>query len=147
MLELIAIAYPDETVAGQAVKELERCADHLSIEADAAAIMICERDANCQLITTRHQGATAAWSSFWGVLFGSIMNEAEESGIEPEFRQQVRGALTPSTSLLIIAIEKVRAKTVIEALSQFGGTVLSCMPIVGESPDLWKSLGRGDVRI
>jgi uncharacterized membrane protein len=147
MLELIAIAYSDETVAGQAVKELERRADDLSIEPDAAAVIICERDANCQLITTRHPGATAAWSRFWGVLFGGVMNEAEESGIDPEFRQQVRGTLTPSTSLLIVAIEGFEAETIIEALSQFGGTVLKWALSAEGSADLWDSLDRGNVRI
>jgi uncharacterized membrane protein len=55
-----------------------------------------------------------------GALFGKI----EKSGIDKEFQQQVRDLLTPGTSALFVVVEKVTPDKAVEALSQYGGTVL-----------------------
>lgn len=125
MPDLIAIAYAEETIAGQAAEELERCADDLPIDPDAIGVIVCERDASCQLTTSRQPDATAAWSKFWGVLFGVLMGEIESTAIDSEFRDQVKSLLKPGTSMLFIAAERVSPETATEALSQYGGTALS----------------------
>src|SRR5204862_1595678 len=70
MPELIAIAYAEETIAAQAAAELERRADDLPIDPDAIGVIVCERNGCWQLTTSRHPGATARWSKFWGALLG-----------------------------------------------------------------------------
>jgi len=55
-----------------------------------------------------------------GALFGKI----EKSGIDKEFQQQVRDLLQPGTSALFVVVEKVTPDKAVEALSQYGGTVL-----------------------
>jgi uncharacterized membrane protein len=126
MPDLIAIAYAEETTADQAAEELGRGADDLPIDPDAIGVIVCERDGSCRLITSRHPGATAAWSKFWGRLLSIAMNEFATSGIDPAFREQIRAALTPGTSILFVVVGRERAERAVEAVSQYGGRPLRC---------------------
>ena len=127
MPELIAIAYADETIAGQAAEELERRCGDLPIDPDAIGAIVCERDGGrCQLTTSRHPGATAAWSKFWGALLGVVMGECEMSGIDSSFREQIKDMLKPGTSVLFIVVGRVSPELAIDALSHYGGTALKC---------------------
>ncbi|MBS1882020.1 MAG: hypothetical protein JSS97_03580 [Actinobacteria bacterium] len=126
MPELVAIAYPDEVRAGRASEELERSAEELALDRDAASVVICEHHGGCQLTTSRHPGATVHWSQFWGVLLDLILGGAEAAEIDPGFRASLRGLLRPGTSALLIAIGPAGRAGVLEALRPLGGTVLSC---------------------
>jgi uncharacterized membrane protein len=126
MPHLIAIAYAEETIAAQAAEELERRADDLSIDPDAVGVIVCERDGSYQLTTSRHPGATAGWSKFWGVLLGVVMGDVEVSGIDPSFRQRIKAKMKPATSILFVVVGRVRPEQAVEALSQYGGTALKC---------------------
>ena len=126
MPDLIAITYPEETTAGQAAEELERRADDLPIDPDAIGVIVCERDGSCQLTTSRHPGATSAWSKFWGVVLGVVMGEVETTGIESSFRDQISGMLKPATSVVLVVVGSVRPEQAIEALSQYGGAAVRC---------------------
>jgi uncharacterized membrane protein len=126
MPELIVISYLDQTVAAQAAAELDRCSTAIGLDPDAISVIIGERDGKFQLLTSRHPGATAVWSSFWGVLFGALMNETEPSGLDRDFRQRVTGLLQPGTSALLVAVDRVNPSTVLEAVSQYGGRHLLC---------------------
>jgi uncharacterized membrane protein len=126
MLDLIAIAYAEETTAAQAAEELGRRADDLPIDPDAIGVIVCERDGSGLLITSRHPGARAAWSRFWGQLLGVAMSELATSKIDSAFREQIRAALTPGTSILFVVAGRERAERAVEAVSQYGGTPLRC---------------------
>jgi len=126
MPELIVISYTDETVAAQAAAELDRCSTEIGLDPDAVSVIVGERDGKYQLLTSRHPGATAVWSSFWGILFGALMNEAEPSELDRGFRQRVKGLLQPGSSALLIAVDRVSPSTVLAAVSQYGGRHLSC---------------------
>jgi uncharacterized membrane protein len=126
MSDLIAIAYPEETTAGQAAEELERRADDLPVDPDAIGVIVCRRDGCHQLAASHHPGATGAWSKFWGAAFGALMGEAERTAIDSEFCDQVKGLLKPGASVLLVAVERVSPDTATKALSQYGGTVLTC---------------------
>jgi uncharacterized membrane protein len=137
MPEIIAIAYTEETIAAQAAAELERCAAEIPLDPDAIGVIVAEKNGNHQLLTSRHPGATTAWSRFWGVIFGVVMNEAEPSGLDLGFRQQVKGLLRPGTSVLLVAIRRVPRETVVAAVSQYGGRPLTC-PLGAEvTAGLW----------
>jgi uncharacterized membrane protein len=138
--DLIAIAYAEETVAGQAAEELDRRADDLSVDPDAISVIVCERDESCQLITSRHPGGTAGWSKFWGMLLGAVMGEADISGFDPVFRDRIRGMLAPGTSVLFAVVGGVRPERALEALSQYGGTALECPLARDEMAELWETL-------
>jgi uncharacterized membrane protein len=134
MPDLIAIAYAEETVAGQAAEELERRADDLSIDPDAVGVIVCERDGSCQLTTSRHPGATAAWSKFWGLLLGVVMGDVEMGGIDSSFRDQIKRALTPGTSIMVVVVGRMQPERAMEAVSQYGGTALK-YPLPKEGVD------------
>jgi uncharacterized membrane protein len=124
--ELFAIVYPDESSAGRAAEEVERCAEELAIDPDAASTVICEHDGNCRLTTSRRAGATTDWSRFWGILPGLILDGGERPEIDPQFRTGLRRLIRPGTSVLLIAVPAAVRAQVLEALRQFGGTVLRC---------------------
>lgn len=142
MAELIAIGYPDETTAIKAADEAERLADELIIQPDAIAAIICNKEGKFKVLTNHHRVAGGAtWGGFWGLLFGmlffvplfglalgagfgALMGKLEKSGIDREFQEQVRELLKPGTSALFMVVEKVTPDKAVEALSQFGGTVL-----------------------
>jgi uncharacterized membrane protein len=86
-------------------------------------------------------GGGATYGMFWGLLFGmlffvpvfgmavgaglgALMGKVEKTGINKEFVRQVREMLTPGTSALFLVVEKVTPDKAIEAMQQFGGTVL-----------------------
>jgi uncharacterized membrane protein len=74
MAELIAIGYPDETTALEALDEAQNLAADLIIETDAAAAIVRHTDGKYQ-VTTKHgptAGGGATWGMFWGLLFGIL---------------------------------------------------------------------------
>ena len=147
MPEIIAIEFTDETVAGQAAKELERLAEDLPIDPDAIGVFVCERNGKSELMTSCHPAATAAWSKFWGVFFGLVMNESEKSGIALTFRRQVRAMLKPGASVLLVVIERVGADRILAALSHFEGVAITHPLDLDGTTELWSALNDGQVQI
>jgi uncharacterized membrane protein len=77
------------------------------------------------------------WGLLFGVLFfvpflgvaigagmGALMGKITKLGIDREFQDQVRDMVKPGTSALFLMVEKVTPDKAVEALSQYGGTVL-----------------------
>jgi uncharacterized membrane protein len=143
MADLIAIGYPDETTATQAADEAYRLANDLIIQPDAIAVIIRKQDGSYQVHTNHGGGggAGAIWGSFWGFLFGllffipvfgmavgagmgAIMGHLTKSTIDKQFKDQVRDMLKPGTSALFLMVEKVTPDKAVEAMRQYGGTVL-----------------------
>lgn len=102
-------------------------------------MIVAEKNGNHQLLTSP-LGATAAWSRFWGVIFGVVMNKAEPSGIDLGFRQQVKGLLRPGSSVLLVAVRRVTRETVLAAVSQYGGKPLTCPLGADATAGLWPDL-------
>jgi uncharacterized membrane protein len=142
MSDLIAIGYPDETTAQAASDEAHRLARDLIIEPDAIAVIVRDKEGKFHVHTNHSPvGAGATWGMFWGLLFGllffipffgmalgagmgALMGKVTKSGIDRQFQDQVRDMLQPGTSALFLMVEKVTPDKAIEALSQYGGTVL-----------------------
>jgi uncharacterized membrane protein len=142
MATLVAIGYPDETVATAAADEVQRLSKDLIIEADAVAVISRDRQGRFHVTSNHHAVAGGTtWGMFWGLLFGmlffvpflgmavgaglgALMGVVTKSGIDEEFQSQVRELLQPGTSALFLIVEKVTPDKAVEALSQFGGTVL-----------------------
>ena len=142
MADLIAIGYPDETTAIEASRTAEELAHELIIQPDQIAAIVRHKDGKYQVITNHHEvGAGAAWGGFWGLLFGllffvpvlglavgagfgALMGKVAKSGIDREFQEQVRDMLKPGTSALFLIVEKVTPDKAVDALGQYGGTVL-----------------------
>jgi len=126
MPHLFAITYPDETLATRAAEEAGRCAGDLGIDPDAVSVVVCGHDGSCRLTTSRRPGATAQWSGFWSGLLGTVTGEEESAGIDPGFRAGMRARLRPGTSALLIALSGAARGRALDALSPYGGEVLSC---------------------
>jgi len=142
MAELIAIGYPDETTASLAEAEVQRLSSELIIEPDAVATIVRDKEGKYHVSTNHHAvGGGATWGMFWGLLFGllffvpvfgmavgaglgALFGKIEKSGIDKQFQQQVRDMIQPGTSALFVVVEKVTPDKAVEAMSQYGGTVL-----------------------
>lgn len=111
MADLIAIGYDDETTAAKAEAEAERLAQDLLIQPDAVAVIVCNQKGKFKVQTNHHA-------------VGAMMGKVAKIGIDESFQSQVRDMLTPGTSALFMVVEKVTPDKAIEALSQYGGTVL-----------------------
>jgi uncharacterized membrane protein len=59
-----------------------------------------------------------------GAGIGALMGKIEKSGVNKEFQKQVQDMLQPGTSALFLVVEKVTPDKAVDALSQYGGTVL-----------------------
>ncbi len=142
MADLIAIGYPDETTADAAADEARRLAQDLIIQPDAIASIVRDRDGKYHVHTSHHAVAGGAtWGMFWGLLFGvlffvpviglavgaglgALMGKVTKTGIDRAFQDQVREMLQPGTSALFVMVEKVTPDKAIDAMKQYGGTVL-----------------------
>ena len=142
MSDLIAIGYPDETTAQAAADEAQRLAKNLTIEPDAIAVIVRDTEGKFHVHTSHHTVEdSTTWGMFWGLLFGvlffvpflgvaigagmgALMGKITQSGIDREFQDQVRDVLKPGTSALFLMVEKVTPDKAVDALGQYGGTVL-----------------------
>jgi uncharacterized membrane protein len=143
MADLIAIGYPDETTAIDAQHEAERLAHDLIIQPDAIAAIVRHKDGKFKVHSTAQavQGGTM-YGMFWGLLFGllffvplfgmavgagmgALMGKIEKSGVDKEFQREVQALLQPGTSALFLVVEKVTPDKAVDALSRYGGSVLT----------------------
>ena len=144
MATLVAIGYPDESTATEALDTVRKLESELIIQADQVAAI--SRDQQGQLHTYSGHGASgtaggAAIGSFWGFLFGllffipfaglaigagmgALFGHMGEHGLDKEFQHQVRDYLKPGTSALFMVIEQATPDKAVAALSQYGGTVI-----------------------
>jgi uncharacterized membrane protein len=140
--DLIAIGYPDQTTALDALDEAERLSGELIIQPDAMAAVVRNQQGKYRVTTNHHPvGSGTTWGMLWGTLFGllffvpvlglavgagigALMGKVAKSGIDQEFQRQVRDMLQPGTSALFLVVEKVTPDKAVEALSRYGGTVL-----------------------
>ncbi len=142
MADLIAIGYDDMTTAERAMETAEELANDLILQPDALAAIIHKEDGKFKTVTNAHEvGAGASWGMFWGLLFGILFfvpifgmalgaafgalgGKLSKDAISKEFQEKVRASLQPGTSALFMIVEQVTGDKAIEALSQYGGTVI-----------------------
>ncbi|SNY53078.1 DUF1269 domain-containing protein [Paractinoplanes atraurantiacus] len=163
MATLVAIGYPDETTATAASLEANRLAKDLIIQPDAIAVIIRDKEGKFH-VTTNHQpvGAGATWGMFWGLLFGvlffipilgmaigaglgALTGKLTKNAISKEFQDRIRDELQPGTSALFLVVEAVTPDKAVEALSQYGGTVIKSSLSKEAEAELQDALhGKGD---
>src|SRR5947209_198368 len=144
MATLVAIGYPEQGLAEQALETVRHLENELVIQAEQVAAI--SRDPAGKLHVHSGHGASptaggAALGGFWGFLFGllffvpfaglalgagmgALFGHFGEKGIDKAFQQQVRDYLKPGTSALFMVIDQVTPDKAIAALQQYGGTVI-----------------------
>jgi uncharacterized membrane protein len=144
MAILVAIGYPDQVTAEQAMQTVEGLQSELIIQADQVA-SISRDERGKYHVHTSHGGSAAVggawWGGFWGMLFGllffipfaglalgagmgALFGHLGKQGIDKAFQEQVRDYLKPGTSALFMVIEHVTEDKAVAALQQYGGTVI-----------------------
>lgn len=142
MSTLIAIGYPNVEIATEAEAEARRLASDLILQPDAIAVVSRDIEGKFKVSTTHHAvGGGASYGMLWGLLFGvlffipvlgmavgaglgALLGKVEKTGIDKGFQEQVRGLLKPGTAALFLILEQATDDKAVEALSQYGGTVL-----------------------
>jgi uncharacterized membrane protein len=144
MATLVAIGYPDQATAEQAVQTVWGLEEELIIEADQVASISRDPEGRYHVHTTHGGISTASgalWGGFWGFLFGFLffiplggwavgaalgawLGNMRETGIDPVFQQQVREHVKPGNSAVFMVIEHASPEKATAALQQYGGTVI-----------------------
>jgi uncharacterized membrane protein len=159
MSDLIVIGYDDMETAHRAQAEVERLSRDLVIQPDAVAVIVRDKEGKFKTTTGSSMVAGGAvWGSFWGLLFGllffvpilglavgagmgALFGKIEATGIDKGFQNRVRDMLQPGTSALFLIVEKVTPDKAIEAMSQYGGTVLKTSLSAEAEAKLQEELG------
>jgi uncharacterized membrane protein len=144
MPTLLAIAYPDQGTAEQAMGTVNELEAELIIQAEQVAAVSRDLEGKYH-VHTAHGGASAGagawWGGFWGFLFGllffipfaglalgagmgALFGHFGSKGIDKAFQQQVRDYVKPGTSALFMVIDQVTPDKAIAAMQQYGGTVI-----------------------
>lgn len=144
MATLLAIAYPDQGTAEQAMGTVNELEAELIIQAEQVAAVSRDLEGKYH-VHTAHGGASAGagawWGGFWGFLFGllffipfaglalgagmgALFGHFGSKGIDKAFQQQVRDYVKPGTSALFMVIDQVTPDKAIAAMQQYGGTVI-----------------------
>lgn len=144
MATLVAIGYPDQGTAEQAMETVNQLQSELVIQAEQVAAVSRDLDGKYH-VHTAHGGASAGagawWGGFWGLLFGllffipfaglalgagmgALFGHFGSKGIDKAFQEQVRDYVKPGTSALFMVIDQVTPDKAIAAMQQYGGTVI-----------------------
>lgn len=144
MATLVAIGYPEQGTAEQALETVEALEADLVIQADQVAAISRDMEGKYHVHTTHgaaSAGGGAIWGGFWGLLFGllffipiaglafgaglgALFGHLGEKGIDKTFQQQVRDYVQPGTSALFLIVEQATPDKAVAALRQYGGTVI-----------------------
>ena len=160
MADLIAIGYPDETTAFAAQQEAERLSHELMIQPDAIAAIARHRDGKFKVHTSAQpvSGGTTYYGMFWGLLFGvlffvpifgvavgaglgALLAKVEQAGVDEEFQRRVQDLVRVGTSALFLVVENVTPERTVQALSRYGGTVLTTSLATAAEDALQAELG------
>ncbi|HYB30525.1 MAG TPA: DUF1269 domain-containing protein [Solirubrobacteraceae bacterium] len=144
MATLVAIAYPDQGTAEQAMETVGELESELIIQAEQVAAISRDLEGKYH-VHTQHGGASAGagawWGGFWGFLFGllffipfaglalgagmgALFGHFGSKGIDKAFQEQVRDHVKPGTSALFMVIDQVTPDKAIAAMQKYGGTVI-----------------------
>jgi uncharacterized membrane protein len=143
MATLLAIGYPDQGTAEQAMQTVHELQSELIIQADQVAAISRDLEGKYHVHTNHAGGAGAGawWGGFWGILFGllffipfaglalgagmgALFGHFGKQGIDKAFQEQVRDYVKPGTSALFMVIEQATPDKAIAAMQQYGGTVI-----------------------
>lgn len=142
MSTLVAIAYPQENTAEQAINELKQLQSEYLVDLQSAVWATKDAEGKVKVHGVETlAGPQAAWGGFWGLLLGliffvpvgglllgaglgALFGHFTKIGLDKEFVQQLSDKMGPNSSAIFILASSGAPDKVIEEMSKFGGTVL-----------------------
>jgi len=143
-VELIAIVYPDPFTGSLAMDDLSAAVD-VVVRQDEMAVIVRDDAGGFRVATNAVITVDApSWSMLWAALFASLffvplagmrigadlaplIEAIDRSGLDSEFVRRVRALMAPGTSALFVLAEAGLTDAVVDALDEYGGTVLQCV--------------------
>ena len=162
MSDLVAIAYPGATTAGEARNALYEMAKEHLVELEDAVVVVKDPAGQVQLhqavnLTAAGAASGALWGSLVGLLFlnpllgaavgagsGAMGGYFTDIGVDDDFAKQVGASLPVGGSALLVLFRKVTADKVVPRLAHFGGTVLQTSFSDEQEAKLRAALATGD---
>jgi uncharacterized membrane protein len=142
MSELMVIGYDDPTVAENAYQAVQNLQQADVVDLNGLAVVAVDADGRTHVDTPSGiAGASAESGALWGTVFGilflvpglglpagaatgGLLGRLGRSGVDEEFRTQVKVMLRPGTAAVVIMASKITEDRFAAALRPYGGTVL-----------------------
>ncbi|WP_405851597.1 DUF1269 domain-containing protein [Streptomyces sp. NBC_00090] len=142
MSELIVIGYDDRGVADAAFATVQDLQRDYVVHLNGLAVVSVDDDGRTHVDTTsRIVGVSAASGALWGAIFGilfllpgvglvtgaavgGLVGRLSKSGVDEQFREQVRDLLKPGSAAVVVMASKITDDKFTAAMRPHGGTVL-----------------------
>jgi uncharacterized membrane protein len=141
MSDLLAIVYPDERTALDVRDTLVRLQRERLISLGDAVVVTRGQDGRVELNQPSLAVAGAAGGALWGTLIGmlffapllgmvagaaggAISGKLSDYGIEDNFMKELGAQLQPGKAALFLLVRQVTPDKVLDAVKEYGGTVI-----------------------
>jgi uncharacterized membrane protein len=141
MSDLLAIVYPDEQTAMNVRDTLARLQRERLISLADAVVVTKRQDGRVELNQPSLAAAGAASGALWGTLIGmlffapllglaagaaggALSGKLSDYGIEDNFMKELGAQLQPGKAALFLLVRQVTPDKVLDAVKQYGGTVI-----------------------
>ncbi|MGX2998555.1 DUF1269 domain-containing protein [Streptomyces sp. JNUCC 64] len=159
MSELIIIGYEDPAVAHQAYERVQTLQKDFVVDLAGLAVVTVDQEGKNHVETpSKIVGVSAASGALWGMVFGllflvpgfgllagaafgGLFGKLGKSGIDEQFRGQVRSLLKPGAAAVVIMATKITEDKFAEAIQPFGGTLLKTSLSAEDEKELAEHLG------
>jgi uncharacterized membrane protein len=142
MSDLVVIAYDDETTAFKVRDKLASLTKEHVIELEDLVVVVHHQNGKTEIKQAANLvGAGALGGAFWGLLIGliffvpifglaigavagAIAGKLSDYGIDDKFIKEVAENVKPGNSAVFLLIKKMTPDKVVDAIKEYGGTVI-----------------------
>jgi len=161
MSDLVVIAYDDESTAYTVRDRLVGLTKEHTIELEDLVVVVHHRDGKTEIKQSADLvGLGALSGAFWGLLIGLIFfmpifglaigaiagalgGRFSDYGIDDKFIKEVAENVQPGNSAVFLLIRKMTPDKVIDAIREYGGTVIKTSLSSEEEANLRDAFGSG----
>jgi uncharacterized membrane protein len=158
--ELIVIGYEDKAKATAAFNEVLQLNKDFVVQLQGLAIVDVDAEGKTHVETPQKiVGISAASGAMWGMLIGllffvpvfglalggamgALFGKLGKSGINDQFRQQVRDLMTPGSAAVVIMASKITEDKFADAMKPYGGSLLKTSLSEEDERELAHELGQ-----
>ncbi|RYV50799.1 DUF1269 domain-containing protein [Pengzhenrongella frigida] len=161
MSELIVIGYDDQQTATSAYNEVIGLQKDFVVQLTGLALVQVDSAGKTHVETpTKIVGVSAASGALWGMIIGllflvpfvglalggamgALMGKLGKSGVNDEFRSQVKSLLKPGGAAVVVMASKITEDKFADAMSKYGGTLLKTSLSESDEKELAHELSEG----